>query len=289
MAYRGLPRSVKYNHTKHWVHQLFEVGAGGRAGFYVDYAIMLLIIANVIAVMLETVDPLFAAFGREFYLFEVASVAIFTVEYLGRLWAATEHSEYSHPLWGRLRYAVSPYMIIDLLAVLPFYMAALIDLRFLRALRLFRFLRLLKLTRYSESLKLFVRAIRMKRDELIITSVVGTIVLLVSTSMMYFAERAAQPEVFTSIPMTLYWGVITLTTVGYGDVTPVTPLGQALGMVVAITGIGIFALPASIMASGFIEAARDRTMRCPHCRGQILAEDLEELRKSSGSDGESTT
>ena len=263
-----------YRDTRYWVHGLFEVGAGGRLGLWIDWGIMLLIVANVLAVMLETVDPLFHAYGRAFFGFEVISVAIFSVEYLGRLWAATEHPEYSHPVWGRVRYALSPYMLIDFLAIAPFFFAALIDLRFLRALRLIRFLRLIKLARYSESLQLFVNAIRMKREELVITSIVGTIILLLSSSMMYFAERAAQPDVFSSIPAALWWGVITLTTVGYGDVHPVTPIGQALGAGVAVTGIGLFALPASILASGFIEAARDGTARCPHCGEEILEEDL---------------
>lgn len=273
-----------YRETRLWVHGLFKVDSGGRLGWYIDYFIMILIIANVITVMLETVDSIYAVYAREFFVFEAISVVIFSVEYLTRLWAATEHPDYSHPLWGRLHYAVSPYMLIDLFAILPFFIGAFIDLRFLRALRLFRFLRLLKLARYSESLRLFIRAVKMKREQLVITSIVGTILLMVSSSMMYFAERSAQPEEFSSIPAALYWGVITLTTVGYGDVTPVTPLGKALGMVVAITGIGVFALPASIMASGFIEAAKEETTRCPHCDREILKEDLESV---SGSDSES--
>jgi voltage-gated potassium channel len=236
---------------------------------------MLLIVINVLTVMLETVDSIYAAYAGEFFVFEAISVAVFSTEYLGRLWTATEHPDYSHPVWGRLRFAVSPYMIIDMLAIAPFFVGAIVDLRFLRALRLFRFLRLLKLARYSESLQLFIRAIQMKREQLVITSIVGTILLFVSSSLMYFAERSAQPEEFSSISAALYWGVITLTTVGYGDVTPVTPIGKALGMIVAITGIGVFALPASIMASGFIEAAKEQTTRCPHCKREILEEDLE--------------
>lgn len=270
---------MRYRDTRHWVHGLFEVGTGGRLGWYVDYFIMLLIIANVIGVMLETVDPLYAEFATEFYIFEVISVSIFVVEYLSRVWAVTEHPDYSHPVWGRLRFMVSPYMVIDFLAIVPFFIGPFVDLRFLRALRLLRFLRLLKLARYSESLRLFFAAIRMKREELVISSIVGTILLMLSSSTMYFAERSAQPEVFSSIPASIYWGVITLTTVGYGDVTPVTPVGKVLGMIVAITGIGVFALPASIMASGFIEAAQERTTRCPHCKKEILEEDLESIEE----------
>lgn len=264
-----------YHDTRHWVHGLFKVGAGGRQGGFVDSFIMILIILNVIIVMLETVDHLYAAYTREFFLVEVVSVLIFSVEYVSRVWSATAHPDYSHPVWGRLQYATSPYMVIDLLAILPFFVGAIIDLRFLRALRLLRFLRLLKLTRYSESLQMFIQALRLKREELVITSIVGVILLLVASSMMYFAERGAQPDEFSSIPAALWWGVITLTTVGYGDVTPVTPIGRLLGAGVAILGIGLFALPASILASGFIEAARGELVQCPHCGEDILEEDLD--------------
>lgn len=266
-----------YRETRGWVHALFKVGAGGRSGGFVDHLIMVLIVLNVLAVMLETVDSVYAEYATEFYWFEASSVVIFSVEYISRLWSATEHPDYQHPIWGRLRYAISPYMLIDLLAIVPFFFGAILDLRFLRALRLLRFLRLFKLARYSNSIQLFARVLRLKREELVITSVVGGIILLMSSSLMYFAERGGQPEEFSSIPASLWWGVITLTTVGYGDVTPVTIAGQVLGAVIAITGIGLFALPASILASGFIEAARGKTDHCPHCGEEILEEDLEKI------------
>lgn len=264
-----------YRYTRRRTYDVFAVGAGGRVGLYVDYLIMALIVANVVAVSLETVDPLYAAYGRAFYGFELLSVTVFAVEYVGRVWAATEHPKYDHPVWGRLRFVTTPYMVIDLLAIVPFFLTAFVDLRFLRAIRLLRFLRLLKLTRYSESLRLFFTAVRLKREQFVITSFVGTILLLTASSLMYFVERSVQPEAFSSIPAAMWWGVVTLTTVGYGDVTPATPLGKLLGAAVAVIGIGIFALPASILASGFIEAAQGETARCPHCGGVLLSEDVE--------------
>lgn len=277
MGYRGPRRwnTKRIGETRHTVHALFEVGAGGRVGFYIDYAIMLLIVANVVAVMLETVDPLYKTYGWEFYLFEALSVAIFTVEYVGRLWSAVEHPEYEGAIRGRVRYALSPYMVIDLLAILPFFIGVASDFRFLRALRLIRFLRLFKLARYSESMKLFVAAFRMKREELLITSFTGIVLLLVASGLVYFVEQPAQPEEFSSIPETLWWGVITLTTVGYGDVTPVTPAGQVLGAGVAVIGIGLFALPASILAAGFVEAARGEAATCPHCGELVHTEEID--------------
>lgn len=261
-----------FDRPRRRAYGLFEVGAGSRRGYWFDTAIMILILANVLAVILETVDPLYAAFGREFYLFELGSVVVFSVEYGGRLWTATEHPEYDHPIWGRLRFAASPFMVIDLLAILPFFIGAIVDLRILRALRLLRFLRLFKLARYSASLRAFSRVLAKKREDLVITTTVGGILLLVASSLMYFAERAAQPEAFSSIPAAVWWGVITLTTVGYGDVYPVTPLGRVLGTTVAVVGIGLFALPASILASGFIEEAGSGPRTCPHC-GEPIEDD----------------
>lgn len=264
-----------FQESRHWVHNLFKVGAGGRLGWYLDTAIMLLILGNVLAVILETVDPLYVAYGYEFYLFEVVSVAVFSVEYLGRLWAATEHPEYSDPVRGRLRFALSPYMLIDLIAILPFFLGFLVDLRFLRAIRLLRFLRLFKLARYTESITLFATVLRRKKEDLVVASTVGGILLLLASSLMYFVERNAQPEAFSSIPEALWWGVVTLTTVGYGDVHPETAFGKAIGAIVAVIGIGLFALPASILAAGFMEVATEGPeYACPHCGEWVTEDDL---------------
>lgn len=144
--------------------------------------------------------------------------------------------------------------MIDLFAILPFYLPVFgIDLRFVRALRLMRLLRLLKLGRYSESIRTLGRVITYKKEQLISTLIALLIMLTVASSLMYYAEHEAQPEAFSSIPSAMWWGVATLTTVGYGDVYPVTALGRFLGTLVAMLGIGIFALPAGIIASGFEE------------------------------------
>jgi voltage-gated potassium channel len=274
----------QYASSRAYVYRMFDVGAGGRFGYYIDSFILVLIIANVVAVTLETVDPLYAAYGREFYGFELISVVIFSIEYLGRLWAATENPEYDHWFWGRLRFARTPYMIIDFLAIVPFFLGAIVDLRFLRMLRLFRFLRLFKLARYDESMVLFTRVIRRKKSDLVVTFSATGLLLLLASSVMYFVETEAQPEAFSSIPATLWWGVVTLTTVGYGDVHPITPLGQFFGAIVAVLGIGLFALPASILASGFIEAAgveedeiaADEELEFGYC--PCCGEDLDQYR-----------
>lgn len=239
------------------MYELFEPRLGGRAGRVVDWAILLLIAVNVTAVMLETVDPIYERFTRGFHWLEVVPVAIFTVEYLARIWSAVEAAEYRHSVRGRLRFALKFLIVIDLLAILPFYLAALgigLDLRFLRALRLVRLFRMLKLARYSAALERFVEVLRDRREKLVIAFSANLVLLMVASSAMYLVEHPAQPDAFPSIPETMWWGVITLTTVGYGDVVPVTPLGQLVGAVVAILGIGMFALPAALIATGFAAA-----------------------------------
>ena len=257
-----------YRRTRRLVYGLFAPEEGGRLGYYTDWAIMLLIAANVGAVMLGTVDPIAAAYGPAFRWFELFSVAAFSVEYVARVWSVVEAPGYDAPFRGRLRFATTPLLLVDLFAILPFYLTALgvaAELRFLRAVRLVRFLRLLKLARYSESLRAFDRVYRDKKPDMILAGFANTLLLVVSSGLMYYAETEAQPEVFSSIPATLWWGVVTLTTVGYGDMAPVTPLGRLLGGVTAVLGIGLFALPASILASGFITEATEGPKRCPHC------------------------
>lgn len=266
-----------YTHIKHRVWLLFTPQRGGRTGHYVDLAIMALIALNVTAVIFATVNPLYTQYQTAFRTFELLSVIVFTIEYLARLWSVTEHPTYAHPLLGRLSYALTPFLIVDLLAILPFYLGAFfIDLRFLRAFRLVRFFRLIKLARYSESLRRFGRVIKDKQEDLVIAVVVTALLLVIASSLMYYVEHAAQPDTFSSIPSAFWWGVVTLTTVGYGDVYPVTPLGQFFAALIAFFGIGLFALPASILASGFIEddATQDESdsneyAYCPHCGEEL--------------------
>lgn len=204
----------------------------------------------------------------QFRAFEVFSVAVFTVEYVGRSWSAVAAPGYEGPITGPLAFASRPLLIVDLLAILPSSLGALgvgADLRFLRALRLIRLLRLFKLARYSESMQAFAIVLRKKKPDLVITLFANVLLLIVASSVVYYVEHDVQPEAFSSIPQTTWWGIATLTTVGYDDVTPVTPLGQFFGTITAVLGIGLFALPASILASGFIEAAGQVTYECPHC------------------------
>ena len=243
-----------------------------------DIFILTLIVLNVLAVILETVAPLAAACARAFHAFEVFSVAVFTIEYVLRLWSCTSQEEYRGRLIGRLSFAVSIAALIDLVAIAPFYVglvlplwfptAAVADLRFVRVLRLFRLLRLLKAGRYSQTAKTLGNVLRNKKEELVITTFAVAILLIFASSLMYLVENEAQPDQFSSIPAAMWWGIATLTTVGYGDIYPVTVLGKVLGAVIALLGIGMFALPAGIFASAFeeeLKRRRGKATACPHC------------------------
>jgi len=209
----------------------------------------------------------------------VFSIAIFTIEYLLRLWTCTINNRFRDPLMGRIRFALTPLALVDLMAILPFYLPMLIpfDLRFIRAVRLFRLFRLFKIGRYSRSLRTIGNVLKSKKEDLFITVFTVFILLVVASSLMYFVENEAQPEAFSSIPTAMWWGVITLTTVGYGDIYPVTMAGKILGSIISILGIGIFALPTGILASGFaeeIQKRRAKRITCPYC-GKDIGESVE--------------
>ena len=236
----------------------------------ISFSILLLIVLNTVAVILESVVSIGIRFAELFQLFETLSVAIFTVEYIFRLWSCTVDPRYSHPVFGRFRYAISPMGLIDLIAILPFYLPKLIvaDLRILRILRMFTVFRLLKVGRHSQAFHVVVQAIKKRRTELFMTVALVVVMLVVSSSLMYYAERDNQPDVFSSIPESMWWGIITLSTIGYGDVTPISPAGKILGGIIALLGIGLFALPTGILASSFMQVVRTKgkpPTNCPHC------------------------
>ncbi|GAB4405741.1 MAG: ion transporter [Bacteroidia bacterium] len=274
---------------RHRIYHLLTVSDGDTrsAGYYFDLLLIAFILLNVLAIVLDSVESIHTPYAAYFRGFEWVSIAFFSVEYVLRLWTITCDPAYAHPVGGRLRYAFTWMALIDLLAILPFYIewgivlaggaqALRIDMRFVRVLRLFRIIRIFKLVRYVSALGIIVNVFRHKRDELIISLVFILFILLLVSCMMYFVEHEAQPEAFSSIPATMWWGVATLTTVGYGDIYPITPLGKVLGGVIAILGIGLFALPAGILAAGCadeLQQSRSRAQAaphtCPHCGKEI--------------------
>jgi len=203
-------------------------------------------------------------------IIEAVSVYIFTIEYCLRMWSCVENPEYSRPIIGRIKFAITPFLLIDFMAIAPFFLPKLIpvDLLFLRVLRLIRVFRVLKLARYVDAIRIFYNMFSNKKEELFMTFIVGMMLMVISSCLIYHAEYNAQPDRFTSIPASFWWAVCTLTTVGYGDIYPITPLGKFLASVVAVIGIGMFALPAGILASGLMEELNKKPksdITCPKC------------------------
>lgn len=230
--------------------------------------ILALIALNVAAVVLESVRSVEERFGAAFAVFEACSVLVFVGEYAARLWSCVEDPHSRGAVRERLHFTLRPLSLVDLMAIAPFLATmGTADMRVLRALRLLRLVRLLKLGRYLAALTVLQRVVYAKRAELLMSSALTSVLLIVASSIMYFAECEAQPDKFSSIPASMWWAVSTLTTVGYGDVYPVTVLGRVAGGFLALLGIGLFALPTAILGSGLVEAVQSARSPpgCPHC------------------------
>ena len=230
---------------------------GDRASFIFDVFMICLIVANVVAIVLETEPSLHGRYHQFFFDFEGFSVTIFTIEYILRVWSCTADAAagYEHPLLGRIKFMLSPMAIIDFLAFAPFYVSAFVIVD-LRILRIFRLLRLLKLTRYSPALTIIWAVIVTQRRALTAALLLMGTALMFSSSIVYVFEHNVQPDKFGSIPEAMWWSIATLTTVGYGDATPITPLGRIFGAITMIMGIGMLALPTGVIATGFANEIR---------------------------------
>lgn len=262
-----------YAHVKRRVAEILDIPSAPDdvAGRWFDRFIVALIGLNVVVVVLESVEGVHARHAPLFRAFEVVSLAVFVAEYVLRVWSATAKPEYARPVLGRVRFVLTPFALIDLVAIAPAFFPAHVLSADLRLVRVLRMLRLLKLTKYSDSFRVLTTVLRRSREELVTAfSLVMVALLLVSTGM-YYAEREAQPDAFASIPDAMYWGVISLTTTGYGDVVPRTDAGKFLAGATAILGVAVIALPVGILAGGFVEELnrRRRHEACPHCGKEV--------------------
>jgi voltage-gated potassium channel len=257
-----------------------------RPAQYFNVILATLILANVTAVVLETVEPLRMHYERAFAAIERISTVVFAVEYLLRLWTSIDLQDprFHHPLWGRLRYAVSFFAVVDLLSILPAFLGAFV-LDDLRVLRLIRLLRMLKLTRHAGVFQLIWTVLREEARTTGALVFILCLTVTVSGSIMYMIEGEEKDTAFTSIPVAMWWAIETLTTVGYGDMIPSTAGGRLVGGVVIVAGIVTLALFSGLITVSFIDQLRLRRMQaanqtpagaegyrfCPHC-GHALHE-----------------
>ncbi len=244
---------------KYKVYDLLNGDSNRLSSRIVNAGLILLILLNAVSLILESMPAYKNEYGNFFNQFNYFSVLFFSVEYFLRMWSITCEEKYEHPILGRIKFALTPLQIIDLLAILPFFLAfAHFDLRTLRLLRVFRLLRIFKIAKYISALSIVITVLRRKTGELAIAAFLLLFLLLIASTAIYYAENSVQPEAFSSIPDSMWWSVITICTVGYGDIFPVTDIGKLIGGLLAVIGIGFFALPTGIISSGFTEVLEER-------------------------------
>ncbi len=242
-----------------------------RMEFFVRTLIGALIVLSVTAVILDT-EPYFKQFHHAFRIIEYTAAIVFTIEYLLKLWCCVELPKYADAWHGRFRYAMSFFAIVDLIAIVPFFLvhSGLEVFLSFRALMLLRIVRILKFGQYSKSMGMILRVLRNKRKDIVMSMFIVTVLLVISSSIMYFVEHEAQPQAFMSIPRAMWWGVATLLTIGYGDIYPITALGKICASIISMLGISIVAIPPGIIVSGFIEQLHKREHHvCENCGHEV--------------------
>jgi len=283
-----------YSQVQQRILEILESGQkGDRTSRICDTLIALLVVINIIAVTLESVSDFSVKYANQFYAIEFFSVVIFSIEYLTRLWVSAAKNAVDDKIFGssRLGYMLSFSGVIDLVSILPFYLQALfpgLDLRVLRTLRL---LRIFKLSNYNTAIEDLFSAVYEERKSFIAALYLFVIAFVLTSSLIYYAENEVQPEKFASIPDAMYWSLITLTTVGYGDVSPVTWIGKVISVATALMGVSVVALITGILANAFSNQIARRKMIFEDQIREALADgvvdavevrSLEQLRKDFG-------
>ena len=251
----------EHNHARSFRGKLYALleptGHSGRLHVYFDNFIIFWVLLSITTVVLESIESVRHVLQHEFFIIDVLSFSIFTLEYAARLYAAPENPHLHKHAFPRWRHIRSGTAIIDLLTILPFllerFLPFALDLRFLRV---FRLMRLLKLTRYTTATRTLYSVVRREWQVIFASVFVMLLLVILTASMGYLFEHDAQPDKFENIPQAIYWAVVTLASVGYGDISPVTPMGRALTVVLSLLGIGIFAIPAGLLASAFTDQLR---------------------------------
>jgi voltage-gated potassium channel len=250
-----------------------------KPSLWCDRLITLVILLSVTEIILESVDSIGSVYGAQLAMFETFSIAFFTLEFLLRLWSnGSRHSDSDRK--GRKDYIFSFHGLVDIISILPFYLQAIFPGADLRVLRLLRLTRLLKLSHYSTAIEDLASAIYAERRSFGAVVYLLSIAIVASSTLMYYAEAAVQPEKLASIPHAIYWSVITLTTVGYGDISPITPVGKAIAIVTAFLGIATLAIFSGIVATSFAnQLARKKVLYEQQLRDALSDGFVEEREK----------
>ena len=247
---------MNYQNAKAYIHYLLDNPTlEDRNARFVHIILASAILVNTIAVILYTVKSIAFQYGVILNLIMNTCITIFLIEYILRIWSCTQTTVPYRMITDRIRYAANIYLLIDLVSVLPLFIPVIVpsDLAVIRFSRLISIFKLGRFTRYTSSLTQLKQVIRRKSEIIVIMLFFLVFVILFSSTIMYIVENHVQPDKFSSIPAALWWAVMTVTTVGYGDIIPVTTVGKIIASVITISGVLVLALPSAIMASGFIE------------------------------------
>lgn len=281
MAHGHVQHETAYRRAQHYIFHTIE-DLEARSGRIFGVFLMTLITANVVAEMAETL-PRYASDKdamHYFHIFEAVSIYIFSFELLIRIWACTEDERFRHPVKGRIKFCLQPLTLLDIAAVMPFYLPMLtsIDGRALRTLRLLKLFHLTKAGIYSRSVQRMGRVLKDNMANLLVIVFAVLLLLVISSTLVWHAEHEVPGTKFISIPATLWWAINTMVPVGYGDMVPVTDMGKIWASITAVLGISLFVLPAAVLAGAFSrdinvdssESAATMASACPHC-GKSLA------------------
>jgi voltage-gated potassium channel len=270
-------RVFMYTKLKTYIFKLLlSSSENSLASRVFDFFIISLILVNVVTVIAETFSLPIIVMSLLYYI-EIFSIVIFTIEYILRFWTSDYLRNDMPPFKARLKYIFSFMALVDLLAILPFFIPYIIkvDLRILRTIRVVRLLRLFKMNRYTKALSSISYVFKKKAPQLLSSIFIVFLLMVVSSVLMYNFENSAQPDKFTNAFSALWWAVATLTTVGYGDIYPITVAGKILSSVIALLGIGLVAVPTSIISAGFLEnigghkEVKCDNEYCPKCGNKL--------------------
>jgi voltage-gated potassium channel len=248
-----------------WFAILHLPDPGNRLARWLNWFLAALIVGNAVAITLETVPGISREFERSLIWFEAVSTGVFIVEYLARVWTCVEQHRLRHPLWGRLRFMTQPLALLDLIAIVTYWTPW--DLRFVRVVRLVRLLKIFHLYEFEAALERLSVSLERRKELLLVAVVLMAVFVYLASSLLYQIEHPRQPAVFSSIPATFWWAVVTFNTIGYGDMVPLTPAGQFVAGLVSVFGVGVFALPTAIVIAAIIESSASGSPYVCHACG----------------------